>query len=98
MCKMNKSEGRDILLILDGFDELPASVVSDESNLVMGVIGGKCLPLATCLITSRCLLSIAQNISLSIIGILRFLALQMKIKGNLQKLVSSQNLKFKGTS
>lgn len=51
--EVNKHEGKGILLILDGFDELPKPVVCDESNLIMRLIGSKSLPLATCLVTSR---------------------------------------------
>lgn len=51
--EVSKREGKGILLVLDGFDEMPVSVVRDESNLIMKLISGKCLPLATRLVTSR---------------------------------------------
>ena len=40
------------LIILDGFDELPASC-RNEQSIVMDLISGKCLPVATVLVTSR---------------------------------------------
>jgi len=46
-------EGEGILLIFDGFDELPTSVVNDKNNLVMRLISSLCLPKATRLVTSR---------------------------------------------
>ena len=46
-------EGEGVLLVLDGFDEMPASVVKDRSSLIMKLIGGTCLPVATRLVTSR---------------------------------------------
>ena len=49
------SEGEGVLLIFDGFDEMPSSVVQDEESLIMRLIHGfpTCLPLATRLVTSR---------------------------------------------
>ena len=47
------SEGEGVLLVLDGFDEMPASIANSKSSLIMDVIGGKCLPAATRLVTSR---------------------------------------------
>ena len=46
-------EGEGVLLVLDGFDEMPTSLVKDRSSLIMEVIGGTCLPKATRLVTSR---------------------------------------------
>ena len=46
-------EGEGFLLILDGFDEMPISVVKNENSLVMKLIKGFCLPRATLLVTSR---------------------------------------------
>lgn len=48
-----RCEGEGVLLILDGFDEVPASVVRDKNCLMMELIAGICLPRATCLVTSR---------------------------------------------
>ncbi len=50
---INKCEGKGVLLVLDGFDEIPGSAVREENSLIMRLIGGKCLPLATRLVTSR---------------------------------------------
>ena len=48
-----KCEGEGVLFILDGFDEMPPSVVHDENRLIMRLISGSCLPKATRLVTSR---------------------------------------------
>ena len=48
-----KSEGDGFLLIFDGFDELPESVVEDQKSLLMELIVGKCLPKSVRFITSR---------------------------------------------
>ena len=48
-----KCEGEGFLLILDGFDEMPISVVKDKNSLVMKLIRGSCLPSTTLLVTSR---------------------------------------------
>ena len=47
------SEGEEVLLILDGFDEMPSSIVSNKHSLIMRLIRGQCLPRATLLVTSR---------------------------------------------
>ena len=43
--------GADTLLVLDGFDEVPASL--QKSSLLVQIIQGVCLPKATVLVTSR---------------------------------------------
>ena len=43
--------GADTLLVLDGFDEVPASL--QKSSLLVQIIQGACLPKATVLVTSR---------------------------------------------
>ena len=48
-----KCEGEGVLFILDGFDEMPPSVIHDEKRLIMRLISGSCLPKATRLVTSR---------------------------------------------
>ena len=48
-----KCEGEGVLFMLDGFDEMPPSVVHDEKRLIMRLISGSCLPKATRLVTSR---------------------------------------------
>ena len=50
---MLKCSGEGVLFVLDGFDEMPASIVSDEDRLIMEIIRGEYLPKATCLVTSR---------------------------------------------
>ena len=50
---MFECEGEGVLLIFDGFDELPVSVAKDRSCLLMELISGTCLPNATRLVTSR---------------------------------------------
>ena len=46
-------EGEHVLLILDGFDEFPASLLDEDNCLVKQIIGGSCLPKATVVVTSR---------------------------------------------
>ena len=50
--EMYRCEGEGVLLVLDGFDEMPDQLIRDES-LIMRVISGACLPKATRLVTSR---------------------------------------------
>ena len=50
---MLKWIGEGVLFVLDGFDEMPASIVSDEDSLIMEIIRGEYLPKATRLVTSR---------------------------------------------
>ena len=46
-----KSQGRDMLFILDGFDELPKTL--QEESLLLDLIRGRVLPASTVLVTSR---------------------------------------------
>ncbi len=48
-----RCEGEGVLLILDGFDEMPTSLVKASSSLIMNLLSGSCLPKATRLVTSR---------------------------------------------
>ena len=48
-----RCEGEGVLLIFDGFDEMPISIVQDKDNLLMELISGTSLPRATRLVTSR---------------------------------------------
>ena len=48
-----RCEGEGVLLIFDGFDEMPSSVVQDKDSLLMELISGTSLPRATRLVTSR---------------------------------------------
>ena len=47
------SEGRGVLLILDGFDEFPVSHQKSSGSIIPRIIQGSCLPKATVLVTSR---------------------------------------------
>ncbi len=51
--EVRKREGEGILLIMDGFDEMPPEVASDQDRFIMKLIDGTCLPRATRLVTSR---------------------------------------------
>ena len=51
--KVCRCEGEGVLLIFDGFDEMPTSVVQDKDSLLMELISGTSLPRATRLVTSR---------------------------------------------
>ena len=48
-----KSNGKETLLLFEGYDELPAQVQKDEESILVQIISGKCLPEATVLVTSR---------------------------------------------
>ena len=50
---MLKCSGEGVLFVLDGFDEMPISIVSNENCLIMEIICGECLPKAIRLVTSR---------------------------------------------
>ena len=65
-----RCEGEGILMIFDGFDEMPAR---DDSSLIMRLISGRCLPKATCFITSRpsalhCEIIRKKNVRVEILG------------------------------
>ena len=49
--EITTKEGADTLLVLDGFDEVPASL--QKSSLLVQIIQGVCLPKAAVLVTSR---------------------------------------------
>ena len=49
----HRCEGKGVLLIFDGFDEMPTSVVQDKDSLLMELISGTSLPRAIRLVTSR---------------------------------------------
>ena len=49
----HRCEGEGVLLIFDGFDEMPTSILQDKDNLLMELISGTSLPRATRLVTSR---------------------------------------------
>ena len=48
-----KSNGKEALLLFEGYDELPAQLQRDEESILLKVISGNCLPEATVLVTSR---------------------------------------------
>ena len=47
------SNGEEMLLLFEGYDELPAQMQRDENSILLQIISGKCLPKATILITSQ---------------------------------------------
>ncbi len=53
VAEVRKREGEGILLVMDGFDEMPPEVASDQDRFIMKLINGTCLPRATRLVTSR---------------------------------------------
>ncbi len=53
VAEVRKREGEGILLVLDGFDEMPPEVASDQDRFIMKLIDGTCLPRATRLVSSR---------------------------------------------
>ena len=46
-------EGEGVLLILDGLDEFPSTLLKEDTCLVRQLISGSCLPKATVAVTSR---------------------------------------------
>ena len=46
-------EGEGVLLILDGLDEFPSTLLKEDNCLVRQLISGSCLPKATVVVTSR---------------------------------------------
>ena len=51
--EMILSNGKETLLLFEGYDELPAQMQKDKKSILMQIIFGKCLPEATVLVTSR---------------------------------------------
>lgn len=51
--EVSRCDGEGVLLILDGFDEMPESVVTNKDALIMQLISGVYLPRSTRLLTSR---------------------------------------------
>ena len=51
--EVRRCEGEGILLIMDGFDEIPLSAARDKESLIIKLCNGKCLPKTTRLITGR---------------------------------------------
>ena len=51
--KMRACSGKGVLLILDGFDEMPPSLVKNKCSLIMPLISHDILPEATRLVTTR---------------------------------------------
>ncbi len=48
VAEVRKHEGEGILLlVMDGFDEMPPEVASDQDRLIKKLIDGTCLPRAT---------------------------------------------------
>ena len=48
-----KLNGKEILLLFEGYDELPAQMQNDEESILFQIISGRHLPKATVLVTSR---------------------------------------------
>ena len=46
-------EGEGVLLILDGLDEFPSTLLKEDNCLIRQLISGSCLPKATVVVTSR---------------------------------------------
>ncbi len=53
IAEVRKREGEGILLVMDGFDEMPPEVASDQDKFIRRLIDGTCLPRATRLVSSR---------------------------------------------
>ena len=51
--KIDELNGKEILLLFEGYDELPVQLQRDEDSIIVQIISGKLLPEATVLVTSR---------------------------------------------
>ena len=51
--KILKSNGKETLLLFEGYDELPAQMQEAKDLILLQIISGRCLPEATVLVTSR---------------------------------------------
>ena len=51
--QIDELNGKEILLLFEGYDELPAQLQRDEDSIILQIISGNCLPEATVLVTSR---------------------------------------------
>ena len=51
--QIDELNGKEILLLFEGYDELPAQLQRDEKSILVQIISGKRLPEATVLVTSR---------------------------------------------
>jgi len=55
-------EGEGVLLVLDGLDEFPSTLLKEDKNLVRQLITGSCLPKAIVVVTSRPSAKISFNL------------------------------------
>ena len=51
--KMDELNGKETLLLFEGYDELPIQMQKYEDSILVQIISGRCLPEATVLVTSR---------------------------------------------
>ena len=51
--EIRRTDGERVLLIMDGADELPASIRTDTTSIFSQIVSGYALPKATILVTSR---------------------------------------------
>ena len=51
--QIDELDGKEILLLFEGYDELPVQLQRDEDSIIVQIISGKRLPEATVLVTSR---------------------------------------------
>ena len=51
--QIDELNGKEILLLFEGYDELPVQLQRDEDSIIVQIISGKRLPEATVLVTSR---------------------------------------------
>ena len=51
--EIDQLNGKETLLLFEGYDELPAQLQRDEASILLQIISGRCLPEATVLVTSR---------------------------------------------
>ena len=51
--KIDELNGKETLLLFEGYDELPAQMQNNKESILVQIISGNCLPEATILVTSR---------------------------------------------
>ena len=51
--QIDELNGKETLLLFEGYDELPAQMQKDKDSILVQIISGRCLPEATVLVTSR---------------------------------------------
>ncbi len=79
VAEVRKREGEGILLVMDGFDEMPPEVASNQDKFIMKLIDGTCLPRVLSPVDLR-LFTSSRNVFHKSTGTSKFLDSQMSLK------------------